>query len=261
MTLEMTAIPEAALACWAPPKKQSPQDWLPKNFRFDSKSGALPGYWSHIAFPYSLGVLEALYDPDVKEIVMCWGTRLGKTAIITGYTAWCVENDPCPIQITCPDQDSANEHYDTKLEPALESCSATCKRLLPKHRRLKERVDLGSLYIYYGWLGAPRTLSARSIAKQIISEANKGGHTKTLEGDVIRQARDRGKDWMISPSYKLIIEGTPNVRGECRITAALEQSNQCRYNVPCPHCGHYQPLRMGDRTSRGGLKWQHQSDA
>lgn len=256
-TLDMKRMPEEVGRCWAPPRRDSLAQWLPKNFRFDSKSGALPGYWNHAVFPYSLGVLEALEDPDVKEVVLSWGTRLGKTAIITGYVAWCVENDPCPIQITCPDQDSANEHYDTKLEPALEACPSTSSRLLPEHRRLKERVDLGSLYIYYGWLGAPRTLSARSIAKQVISEANKGGRSQSLEGDVIRQARDRGKDWMISSSYKLIIEGTPNIRGECRITAALEQSNRCRYQVPCPHCHHYQYFRMGSREEKGGLKWQH----
>jgi phage terminase large subunit GpA-like protein len=252
----LTGIPDQVLACLSRPRRQSIEDWLPVNFRFDARSGALPGYWSHVAFPYSLGPIRALEDPDVKEVVMCWGTRLGKTAIVTGYVAWCTENDPCPTQITCPDQDSANEHYDTKLEPALEACESTAARLLPKHRRLKERVDLGSQYIYYGWLGAPRTLAARSIAKQIISEANKGGYTKTLEGDPIRQARDRGKDWMISPSYKLIIEGTPTLIGECRITSALDESNKCRYNVPCPHCWHFQPLLMGDRDSPGGLKWE-----
>jgi phage terminase large subunit GpA-like protein len=255
--IDLVSIPHEVASCWAPARRVPIVDWLPRHFRFDNRSGAVPGYWNHVAFPYTIGVLNALEDPEVKEVVLCWGTRLGKTAAITGYVSWAAENDPCPTQITCPDQDSANEHYDTKLEPALESCLSTARRLLPKHRRLKERVDLGSMYIYYGWLGAPRTLSARSIAKQIISEANKGGHTRTLEGDPIRQARDRGKDWIISSSYKLIIEGTPNLVGECRITAALEESNKCRYYVPCPHCFHFQPLTMGDHDSPGGLKWKH----
>ena len=42
---------------------------------------------------------------------------------------------------------------------------------------------------------------------------------------------------------------TPTVKGLSRIQREFESSDQRFYHVPCPHCGHFQPLRFSQ------LRW------
>ena len=108
-------IPFSALSCWSPRVKEHPCDWMPKNIYFSAKEGAVPGYWSHNRFPYSRGVLDAFTDPEIQQIVLLWGTQLGKTAILMGLVNYICCNEPSPVMIACPDKGMAEEVYKTKL--------------------------------------------------------------------------------------------------------------------------------------------------
>src|SRR5690606_22402429 len=43
--------------------------------------------------------------------------------------------------------------------------------------------------------------------------------------------------------------GTPEIAGRCRISELYDKSDQRRWYVPCPECGHEQPLEWS------GLMW------
>jgi phage terminase large subunit GpA-like protein len=250
-------IPASVRSCLAPRERTHPREWLPKHIYFSSKDGAVPGYWSHARFPYSAGVLDAFVDPTISEVVLMWATQLGKTALLTALVSYIACMSPSPLMIACPDQASAHEYYKTKLEPALESCSAVSDRLLPKRDRNMELVDLGDMWVYFGWSGAKRTLSARSIRFLYVTELGLWSYTKDREGDPLKMARDRTKAF---PNRVIFIEGKPTIKGECRLTDAYNESDQRTYHVPCPHCGEYQVLRLGTYGIRGGLRWEKLSD-
>jgi phage terminase large subunit GpA-like protein len=53
---------------------------------------------------------------------------------------------------------------------------------------------------------------------------------------------------------KRLKTSTPTTKDSSRIEAAYLASDRCRYHVPCPHCGTFQPLEFGADKDHG-LKW------
>jgi len=240
------------MACLEPREPRPILDWVAESVYFSAKISATPGYWNHNAYPYQKAVLLALADDDVDEVVLPWGTQLGKTSILGGYVGWRADQDPMPVIIGCPDEQSAVEHQATKMIPMLEAVDSLRHKVPKPRKRNKRNVDLGDQIIYYAWSGAKWTVSGRSAGVVVITEANLHSRQCTTEGDPVQMARDRAKAFV---RRKVLIEGKPSEEGTCRVYAAYDQSNRQRYHVPCPHCGAYQVLEMGSKDSPGGLKW------
>ncbi|MCV5491374.1 phage terminase large subunit family protein, partial [Escherichia coli] len=59
---------------------------------------------------------------------------------------------------------------------------------------------------------------------------------------------------------KIVLGSTPTVKGVSRIEKAWLESDQRRYFVPCPHCGEYQVLEWGSKSTPYGIKWEKDSE-
>lgn len=251
----LVSEPAEMLASWSPRVREHPVPWMQRNIYFDDKHSAVPGYWNWTLFPYGKGVVEAFMDPHVRQIVLSWGTQLGKTTLLTGLCAWLARNDPRPTMIALPNMEMAVWHHDDRLMPMLEACPDIVKGMLPEKKRRRELVDLGTMLIHYGWSGSITKLSGRSIFAMFISEINVWDTSSSVEGDRVQMALDRTKAF---PSHKIFYEGKPTIKGQCRLTKLLDdECDEHRYFVPCPHCNHYQVLMRGTPDSPGGLKWDH----
>lgn len=242
-----------AFDTWAIKEPEPIVEWVADNVYFDPKICATSGYWDHMAFPYSREVLEALANPDVREVVALWATQLGKTSILGAYVAWVMANCPRPLLIACPNEKSCHEHRDTRLIPFLKMVESLKGQVPAKHRMTRYMVPIGEGLIYYSWSGSPSTVSGRSAKTVLITEVNlhaKGG--KRGEGDPVSMARDRIKAF---PDGKIYIEGKPVDEEECRTTAAYKDTDQRTFHVPCPKCGKYQKLELGRKDETHGLRW------
>lgn len=227
---------------------------MTKNIFFPAKTGASPGYWSHQTFPYSRAVLQACENPRFREIVLAWGTQLGKTSNLGAFIAYVASENPVPILIATPDEQSAEEHQRTKLIPMLQMVSSLAKKVPPPRRRNKKYVDLGDQIIYYAWSGARWTVSGRSAGIVAVTEANLHTRDASAEGDPVEMARDRVKGFA---NYTIFIEGKPTETGACRVYRSLGQSDDRRYQLPCPHCKNYQVLVLGQKDTDYGIKWKY----
>ena len=76
------------------------------------------------------------------------------------------------------------------------------------------------------------------------------------EGDPIKLAEARQSTFA---RRKRLKTSTPTTKDLSRIEAAYLASDRCRYHVPCPHCGSYQPLEWG-AGKEYGLKWSKRDD-
>lgn len=256
--LSTFAIPRHALA---PRQRTAPAEWSERSIYLDARNGSVPGYYSHSRFPYSRAVLDAFGDPYVEQIDLNWATQLGKTTNVGACVCWVAENDPAPTMIGCANEDAAQSHYKTKLEPMLESV-ASIRRRLPavKNRRTWKIVNLGNMWIWYAWPGSKATVSDRSIKYLFINEVSLWKAPLGLEGDPVQMAMDRTKGFHY-PGPKILIEGKPTIEGECRLTGFMENSRKHTLYVPCPACGTFQPLVKGKVGIPGGVKWEEDYEA
>lgn len=233
-----------------PPTKE----WVTTNIWFDPKVSAQAGFWNRNTHPYSDGPLDAFDDQETKKITCMWATQTGKTSLLGAMISKAARFAMFASLIACPDENSAVEHQDFKLIPFLQNVQGLSEHIKPKAKRSKRSVDLGAALIYYAWSGAKWTVSGRPAQFVAVTETNLHSRKKSGEGDSVAMAADRTKGF--EEQHKVYMEGKPSVKGECRLEAEYLQSDQCKYHVPCPHCGFHQELELGTMESKFGLKWE-----
>jgi phage terminase large subunit GpA-like protein len=84
------------------------------------------------------------------------------------------------------------------------------------------------------------SLASRPIRVVLCDEVDRYPASAGTEGDPISLARKRSTTFW---NRKLLMGSTPTVKGESRIEAAFEQSDQRYYLVPCQHCETFDRLR------------------
>jgi phage terminase large subunit GpA-like protein len=83
-------------------------------------------------------------------------------------------------------------------------------------------------------------LASRPIRVVLFDEIDKYPPSAGDKGDPIALASNRTKTFW---NRKIVLVTTPGVKGASRIEKEWAESDQRRFFVPCPHCGHKQHLR------------------
>lgn len=207
--------------------------------------------------PYAEGVCEAWDDPETREVVLMWGTRLGKTVTALQLMLKCVASAPRPGLFATSTQTLSKRTVRNKIYPALHACPRTRDQLPIFRNWTVEEIRLASSPWYVAWSGSPTQLAdlsayygwANEIDKWTFNEAAGG---ETGEGDPLDQFLQRFKEFW---NYKVIFECSPTTKAKSRIEKKFLASDQRRYHVPCPHCGEFQLLRLGQKNQAGGIRF------
>lgn len=248
LTATIAAITAPGAEAWRIPIRPARSEWCERNLRVPKKTAARPGrirldgpraYWREI--------VDAVDDPDVREIVIPAVPQLGKTTVSRAIVLSQGEVDRAPMLFSGPNkvyaqQERANLYAMAEASPVLR------ERIPPPHRRNDRVIDLDRCLIHLGWSGSTQTLSGRSCKKVIVSE----GDRFSCSPDFARQRVNA-----FPASSTVIYEGS--VVGSASTLWTFYQSSDRRtFHVPCPHCGHHQELRFfphrrGDYAGCGGI--------
>ena len=237
------AVLRRARRHYAPPERMSARQWA-ERYRVMHSGPFAGNRFSLAATPALAGLFAAYEDPLVREIWCAKSSQLGWTQ---GFVLNCIGKqihlDPCPMLVLTAKDGDARGFSRKKLEPAVKAS-----------RPLLERVPVGgkvagSSWDYKsfpgGWLqiagaNSPGNVKSTDYKRVFVEEPDDTSRNVHGQGDAIALGRERYKAFA---DGKLIVGGTPTVRGLSRIWAGLERTDQRRMYVACPHCGHEQPLR------------------
>ena len=182
-----------------------------------------------------------------RNMVPTHNTMVASNAL--GYT---MTEAPCPIMVCLPAEASMVKWVAQKLNPMLDSCpsikrvmNSSKSRDAANTRTFKEFAGDGQLYIEHA--GTPSRLKSASIKVLIVDELDEFASNLTSGDDPVEMLDGRTSSF--PGVYKRLYISTPTIAGLSRIADKWEESDQRRYHVPCPHCGHYQPLEWK------GLMW------
>jgi phage terminase large subunit GpA-like protein len=228
---------------WAPPPDLTVSQWADQFRRLSSEASAEPGTWRTDRAPYQRGIMDASSDPLIREVVVMKSAQVGWTEILNNTIGFHVDQDPSPTLL---------------LQPTLEMAEAWSKdRLAPMIRdtpRLKWKIadpkarDSGNTLLHKRFTGghltivganSPAGLASRPIRVLLCDEVDRFPVSAGAEGDPIDLARRRTATFR---NRKILMGSTPTVKGQSRIEAAFEQSDQRYFMVPCPHCDGFQRL-------------------
>lgn len=223
------------------------RDWFRDNLFTHEDTGGRPyddGAYPHIGAPG--GPCDALDDAAIQRIWLQWASRLGKSFFGQSAAVYKAEVKPGPMMHANADEKTAKE-VTARTYGMMTNTRCLRKHLKPERRRRQDRVDFLRCKMYVAWSRSVSTLADKAVEYGHGGEIDKWEHeTTSKEADPLKLFLDRGKEF---PTRKFVLESTPTVKGKSRIEHGRLQSSNCQLQVPCPHCGKYQVLRM-DR-----LKW------
>jgi phage terminase large subunit GpA-like protein len=188
--------------------------------------------------------MDAVNDPTVREIVVMKSAQVGWTEILGNVVAYHIDRDPSPILLVQPTLEMAEAWSKDRLAPMVRDTPALKDRIKDARSR-----DSGNTLLHKTFPGghitiaganSPSGLASRPIRIVLCDEVDRYPVSAGTEGDPISLARKRSTTFW---NRKLLLGSTPTVKGQSRIEAAFESSDQRHYLVPCPHCEIFDRLR------------------
>ena len=209
-------------------------EWAEKNIQLDSRITARPGLYSTKYTPYVAGVLEALADPGVHTVSLCWGSQTGKTLTLAIWLAYRIANDPAPALLVMPNADLARSYSETRLTPIFEKCKPV-RALFPFDSDDFKILEMQFTSMTLSLVGSnsPANISSRPICIAVLDELDKFAPPTEREAAAYNLALERTKAF---PNRKHVLTSTPTLStGD--IWQNYQAGTQETFHVPCHACG------------------------
>jgi phage terminase large subunit GpA-like protein len=236
----------SALSLVAPPKLTLPE-WAERFAYLSPETSSTHGKFH--AFPYQVGIMEAVTDPTVKTITVVKSARVGYTKILDHIAAYFIHQDPSPVLLVQPRVEDAEDYSRTEIAPMIRDTPVLAALVGgmttkdPNQRILKRVFPNGASLSFVGANspGGFRRITARIVCFDEVDGYPAQGAGK--EGDQIALGKKRTESFW---NRKIILGSTPTLKEESRILPSWEDSDQRRYYVPCPHCKAMQTLKWSN---------------
>lgn len=237
---------------WAPRERIGLADWCAREIHLPPETGPTPGLIDLDRYPFCRGILDAAEDPEVERIVICTATQIGKTTVLQCILAGLSILRPAPAMLCAPDAD-ATKKLRNKFYGICDTSPILRDRVPPHHLRNMSEIDFGRSLCHLAWTGNPQRVAGESCRVVLVTECDRS-HRATHEGALHKLIGERVKAWH---NFLIVMEGTPTDENSI-IVGEYEKSDQRRFLVPCPRCGHWQPLRFfvhreGEYAGCGGV--------
>lgn len=203
------------------------------------------GRYSSDRTPYLREILDAAVDPLVTETVFMKSAQVGWTEGLNNLVGFYIHLQPSSILYVQPTLDMAKALSKERLSPMIADTPAL--RGLVRDPRSRDSGNTTLHKIFAGGsltiTGANSAAGLRSRAVRVLLLDEIDGYPKDCqgEGDPIKLAEKRTQTFADRRIFK---GSTPTVAGESSVERAFEQSDQRKYQVPCPACDHLQVLQF-----------------
>ena len=197
--------------------------------------------------------MDKFTDPLIEQIVLCFGSQLGKTETELNMIGYALDQTQSPVMMVYPTDAIAKFASDKRVQPMIKSVKSISDNFDENSKLLELDFNNGNYMVLVG-ANSPSSLSSRSIKYLFFDEIDKYPAFSGKEADPIKLAKERTKTFV---DKKIVMVSTPTVESG-NIWQALMNANERRqYYVPCPHCGVSQTLKFKQ------IKWpdEHNDNA
>lgn len=227
-----------------PPPKLTVSEWADEHRRLSSEASAEAGRWRTSRAEYQREIMDAINDPFVEDIVIMASAQVGKSEIILNALGYYIHYDPSPILLIQPVLDKAKDFSKERVAPMIRDSPALSERIGGMKSKDSSNTILFKSFpggfIALGGANAPSGLAARPIRIMLADEIDRFPVSAGEEGDPLDLAEKRTTAFY---NRKKIKVSTPTIKGASRIEMEFELSTKEYYNLPCPRCEEYQPLK------------------
>lgn len=232
-----------------PPEKISVVEWAEKNIVL--QEGESPGALRFDKSPYLKEIVNALQDPNVKKITLCFASQSGKTIALFVMLGFIIDQQPGYTLLVYPNVDLAESVAEDRIDPFIESTPVLHNHKLKakgKYTRLKKVFDTCTVRLIGA--GSSSQLKSRPTQNLLLDEIDDYPESTGKETGALELVHDRIKGHR---NHKIIQASTPTLSIN-NIWKEFKKGTQEYFHVPCPHCGEFQKLDFDN------LKWPKLKD-
>ncbi|MFZ4597811.1 MAG: terminase gpA endonuclease subunit [Terrimicrobiaceae bacterium] len=233
-------IGEQLARIWDPKRRPSPLEWAEENVYLDKRFSPRPGRYDCTYTPYMRQLHEWFGDPRIRQISLAKGAQIAGTTWLANCIMWAIVEDPGPILYVTSTGDNAKSWSERELIPRLKSCDAI-KPLLPDNDDdfRKSEMHFSTCTLRLTGSNSEGNLASRPIRYLFADEVDKWPDQSTTEAPALELAMARTNFYR--KISKVCLASTPTVEAGA-IWQQFLLGSQHYYHLPCPDCGHLQPL-------------------
>lgn len=240
----LEAVVMQAMQTLKPPPKLSVAKWADLERRLSSEASAEAGRWHTSRAEYQRGIMDAVSDATIKDVVVMAGAQVGKTEILLNTIGFHIAHEACPILLVQPTLEMAQAFSKDRLAPMLRDTPVLRGKV--KDPRARDANNTTTHKVFSGGhislvgSNSAAGLASRPIRVVLCDEVDRYPASAGAEGDPIQLARKRSATFW---NRKIVMVSTPTNKGASRIEASFAESDQRKFHVPCEDCGHEQVLK------------------
>lgn len=235
----------------------SVSEWADKHRILSGKASAEPGPWRTSRTPFLKEIMNKLSTDDpTEEIVFMKGAQVGGTECGNNWLGYIIDHNPAPTMIVQPTVELAKRNSKQRIAPLIEECPNLTSKV--KEARARDSGNTVLAKEFPGGIlvmaGANSGVGLRSLpAKNLfLDEIDAYPDDVGGEGDPVSLARARSRTFTRRKIFKV---STPLIEGRSRVENSYKNSDQRKFNVPCPRCGTLQWLKWSQ------VKWEKDKPA
>lgn len=236
---------------FSPPDDITVEQWADGRLILPREMTSEPGPMRLERTPYLRDIFADLADPGVEEIVLMFGTQLGKSTALLALMGYVIDHDPAPMMMVLPTLDVARKFSKQRIAPLIQSNQSLRDRVAEVRSRNSDNTALtksfrGGMFVITG-ANAPSGLASMPAKVMLFDEVDDYPDDAGGQGDPIEIASARQDTFARRKRVKCSSPKKP--KGQSTIENGFLAGTQGKFYVPCPYCGHFQTLRWE------GIKW------
>lgn len=224
--------------------------WADEHRELSQEGSAAPGKWRTARTPYLREVMDSLSEhAPHKKVVFKKSSQVGGTEAGSNWLGYIITHAKGPVAVVMPTEKSLSDWMAQKFEPMAADTPAIRDVLAARSNRSADnnasRKKFVGGILYAKTAGSTTELKSTSLRYALADEVDEYDWS-TLQGDPLGLLEVRLTTF---DDRKLFVVSSPTLKDASRIDEEYEAGDQRRYRVPCPHCGHHQPLQWSN------LRW------
>ena len=240
----MRTVAIQALKTAAPPPDLTISEWADEYRRLSPEASAEAGRWSTSRAEYQRGMMDAVSDPRIEQVVLMTSAQIGKTEVINNICGYHVHQDAAPMLVCQPTLEMAKSWSQERFAPMIRDSDVLSNIIGDPRSRDSGNTMLHKVFrgghISITGANSPSGLASRPIRVVLCDEVDRYPLSAGTEGDPVELAKKRSTTFW---NRKIILVSTPTEKGASRIEKAFAESDKRYFYVPCPDCGEEHVLK------------------
>ena len=233
-----------------------PAKWAKNNCILRDNITEMPGAL-HV-FPYAEEPLNAMADPEINKVTLCWMSQGSKTTTMYVGVGYLLAEFPKDALWIMPSAENARRFSKNRWLPFVNDCKpllAMCPTSASSGRVDGDKITnmlqefIGCTMTFAG-AGSENNVKSAPVAYLILDEIDE------IDREIRLAALERVKG---RREHKVIQTSTP-LEEQGGIWEEYLYGDQRRYFMPCPHCGEMIDFTWRQRDGNGKLQYSIQFD-